>query len=183
METHQLQQGRKQLKLTQQEAASKLGVTQPYLSLLEKGERKIPARLARKAATLYRLSATALPLTTKATSSQLPALSRQVLAEELAALGYPGFSYLRSRRKRNPAEVLLDALAQNDLEPRLTEALPWIVLQYTNLDWDWLLGAAKLHNLQNRLGFVTRFALRVVESGRANASKIPVLKKYADLLE
>ena len=33
---------------------------------------------------------------------------------ELGALGYPGFSYLRSRRRRNPAEVLLEALNEPD---------------------------------------------------------------------
>src|SRR5204862_2965596 len=45
------------------------------------------------------------------------------------ALGYPGFTHLRPRRwaLKNPAEVLLAALAQDDLEPRLVEALPWLL--------------------------------------------------------
>ncbi len=107
----------------------------------------------------------------------------ETLAAELAALGYPGFSYLHSRRKRNPAEVLFFALAQKDLEPRLTEALFWVVLRYPDLDWDWLLTVVKQHDLQNRLGFVTTFAVRVVESGQMDASKVSVLKKYENLLD
>jgi hypothetical protein len=54
------------------------------------------------------------------------------LATELASLGYPGFAYLKSRGKKNPAEVLLSALSSNHLEARLVEALPWILLKYPN---------------------------------------------------
>jgi hypothetical protein len=35
------------------------------------------------------------------------------LASDLAALGYPGFSYLTPCRKRNPAEVVLGAQLWN----------------------------------------------------------------------
>ena len=177
-----LRQGRKAAQLTQMEAAGKLGVSQPYLSLLENGNRKVSAKLARKAVTLYRLSPVVLRFTMKATSAKRPAVPAQTMAEELSALGYPGFSHVRSRRKRNPAEVLFSALAQEDLESRLSEALPWVVLQYTDLDWNWLIIAAKQHDLQNRLGFVTTFAVRVAES-QGDSSKVAALKRYESLLE
>lgn len=176
-------QGRKQAAFTQVEAASKLGVSQPYLSLLERGERTVPERLARKAVTLYRLSPTVLPLRLKTPPQKVPTVTPQNFAEDLAALKYPGYSYLRSRRKRNPAEVLFLGLAQNDLEPRLAEALPWVVLRYTDMDWNWLISEAKKHDLQNRLGFVVRFAVRVAQSGKADASKLPTLKKNEALLD
>jgi transcriptional regulator with XRE-family HTH domain len=179
----ELKKGREQADLTQVQAGQKLAVSQAFLSMLEKGERRVSAKLARKAATLYRLPATVLPHTLNAASSRVPTLRPQVMAAELAALGYPGFSHLHSRRKRNPAELLFSALAQKDLEPRLTEALFWVVLRYTNLDWDWLLNLVKQHDLQNRLGFVTTFGVRVVESGRSDASKAAVLKKYESILD
>ena len=61
--THeQLKAGRLKTALTQVHAALRLGVSQPYLSQLEKGERPITSELARSATTLYRLSATSLPI-------------------------------------------------------------------------------------------------------------------------
>lgn len=52
---------------------------------------------------------------------------------ELGALGYPGFSYLRSRRRRNPAEVLQEALNEPNLDARVAEGLPWLAMTY--VDW------------------------------------------------
>jgi hypothetical protein len=63
------------------------------------------------------LSPTVLPLTWDVMSRQLPVVPAKTMAEDLGTLGYPGFSYLHSRRKRNPVEVLFFALAQRDLEP------------------------------------------------------------------
>jgi hypothetical protein len=85
------------------------------------------------------------------------------LASDLAALGYPGLTYLKSRRKRNPAEVLLTALMAENLETRLAEALPWLVLEHPDLDWEWMVRAAKVNDLQNKLGFVTNVARRLAE--------------------
>jgi hypothetical protein len=42
----------------------------------------------------------------------------------LAAVGYPGFAYLRSRRPLNPADLLLRALRAGDVDARAVEALP-----------------------------------------------------------
>lgn len=154
--THeQLKAGRVQAGLTQNEAAARLGVSQPYLSQLEKGQRAVTAELARAASALYRLSATALPL--PETVPEGAAASPDQLAEQLAGRGYPGFAHLR-RRKANPAVVVLNALVQQDLEVRLAEALPWVLLRYPDLNWSWLVRQAKLHDVQNRLGFLVAMA-------------------------
>lgn len=140
--------------LTQIEAAERLGVSQPYLSQLEKGERVVTEELARLAAAVYRLSATALPIPETAAGETI---EPSLLARQLAGLGYPGFAHLRPR-KANPAVVVFAALLQKDLETRLAEALPWVLMTYPDLDWSWLIGQAKLGDAQNRLGFLVALA-------------------------
>jgi transcriptional regulator with XRE-family HTH domain len=156
-----LQTGREQKGWTQKHAALKLGVSQPYLSLLEKGTRRVPERLARKAATVYGLSPATLPVETSWHSVQPK--DDDALSSDLAGLGYPGFSYLKGRRKRNPAEIMLSALMAENLDSRLAEALPWVLLKHPDLDWEWLVRAAKVNDLQNKLGFVTNVARRLAE--------------------
>lgn len=156
-----LRTARTQKGWTQNEAALKLGVSQPYLSLLEKGMRGVPDSLARKAASLFGLSAAKLPVETSWHGVQ--AKDDKALASDLAALGYPGLSYLKPRRKRNPAEVMLSALMTKNLDSRLAEALPWLLLKHPDLNWDWLVRAAKINDLQNKLGFVTNVARRLAE--------------------
>jgi hypothetical protein len=93
------------------------------------------------------------------------------LASDLAALGYPGFSYLKLRRKTNPAQVLFSALSVKNLDARLTEALPWVLLEYPDLDWQWLVQEAELNGLQNKLGFLSSVARRLAEkSGREDTA-------------
>jgi transcriptional regulator with XRE-family HTH domain len=161
MTGRQLKSGREQKGWSQDHAARRLGVSQPYLSMLERDERRVPEQLARKAAGLYGMSAAVLP-TTLAWDSVRPT-DVDTLALDLAALGYPGLSYLKPKRKRNPAEVLISALSAGDLDVRLTEALPWVLLKFPDMDWRWLVAAAKLNDLQNRLGFVTGVARRLAE--------------------
>ena len=149
--------------LTQVEAAPRLGVSQPYLAMLERGSRRLPERLARKAARLYGLTASVLPPSDPAPDRRR--LDPDALVAALAALDYPGFSHRRRRKNspRNPVEVLVAALAQDSLEARLVEALPWVVLRYPDLDQEWLVREARLQNLQNRLGFVVSLACRLAE--------------------
>jgi transcriptional regulator with XRE-family HTH domain len=129
-----LKLGREQKGWTQEEAASRLSVSQPYLSLMEKGARPVSKKLARKAASAFKLSATTLPVETSWETVQPK--DANTLAMDFAALGYPGFEYLKSKRKKkNPGEVLLSALSAKRLESRVAEALPWLLLQYTDLDW------------------------------------------------
>lgn len=166
MSPQELREARQQKGWSQRRAAARLGFSQPYLSMLEVGHKFLLPHVARKAAQVYSLPATVLP---PSQPQWTPASADpQLLAEQLAALGYPGFTYLRPRRRRkNPGEVLLTALAQENLEARLTEALPWLVLRYWNLDAGWLVSQAKLHDLQNRLGYVVSLALGVAEGAGA----------------
>ena len=157
-----------------------LRVSQPYLSLLEKGMRRVPEKLARNAATVYGLSAATLPVERNWDSAQTK--NEKTLAADLAALGYPGFSYLKCRVKKNPAEVMLSALSATNLESRVTSALPWVLLKYTDLDWQWLIGEAKAKDLQNRLGFLTNVARRLAET-IGESDKAEALRNQELLLE
>lgn len=162
MNAHDLRAARLAKSWTQTEAARRLGVSQPYLAMLERGQRRLAPNLALRAAKLYGLSPAAVPRSQEGLATRLDAAT---LAKDLAGLGYSGLAYLRSRSwtPKNPGDVLLTALAQDDLEPRLVEALPWLVLRYCALDWSWVLPAAKMHDLQNRLGFVVDMARRLAE--------------------
>jgi hypothetical protein len=79
----------------------------------------------------------------------------------LGALGYEPFGYLRGRLL-NPTAVLLSALRQKDLPSRVVEALPWLVLYFPDLNQDWLVERAKLHDVQNRLAYVVTLASELV---------------------
>lgn len=80
-----------------------------------------------------------------------------MLARQLSGLGYPGFEYLRGERV-NPALLVFQFLVQDDLEVRLTKALPWVLASYPDADWSWLIDQVKLKDAQNRLGFVVGLA-------------------------
>jgi transcriptional regulator with XRE-family HTH domain len=155
MTNDRLKAGRLKAGLTQKQAAEVLGVSQSYLSQLEMGQRPVTPELARAATALYRLPATALPMPEPPTEGHVADPAQ--LARQLSGLGYPGFAHLRPR-KANPAAVVLEALLQNDLETRLAEALPWVLLTYPDLDWAWLVRHGKLHDVQNRLGFLVALA-------------------------
>ena len=158
MNPQELKEARLRKGWTQEQAAGKLGVTQAYLSMLEHGQRVLPHTLARKAVEVLQASPAALPL--REASFGMP-LGSEKLRAELAALGYPGFAHLRGRARHNPAEVLLNALNASDLDSRVVEGLPWLVLHYVDMDWDWLVPNAKLLDRQNRLGFVATVALQL----------------------
>jgi transcriptional regulator with XRE-family HTH domain len=154
-----LKAGREQANLTQQEAASRLGLTQAYLSMLERGHRPVTAELAAQAVKVFHLPPTALPLDADHPS----ALDESAFKTELGALGYAGFSYLRGRSHYNPAQLLFLALDQDNLDRRVVEALPWVAYTYSDMDWEWLNRNAKLNDRQNRLGFVVDLAEECAE--------------------
>lgn len=158
MTGHLLKATRKERGLTQAQAALRLGVSQPYLALLERGKRALGPKLARRAARVLGLSATAVP-----PSSEVHKTSAETLTKKLAGLGYPGFAYMRAGWTSNPAEVLVTALANSDLDSRVTEALPWVLLKYPDVDKSWLVSQTKLSNATNRLGFVVDLARQVME--------------------
>ena len=161
-----LRTGREEARLTQQEAASRLGLTQAYLSMLERGRRPVTTELAAQATKVFHLPPTALPLE----ADSLSTLAESGFKAELGALGYPGFSYLRGKPHHNPARLLFLALDQDSLDRRVVEALPWLAYTYPGMDWEWLTRNAKLNDRQNRLGFVVDLAEEVAEKA-GNASR------------
>ena len=139
-------QWRKRNSLTQVEAASLLGVSQPYLSLLEKGARPLTPALRNRMNTVRRGAEHEAP--------------DNLFRAQLSALGYSGFAHVsRSRSMPRPDAVLMAVLAGHDADSRVVEALPWLVRSHMQqLDFAWLVRQAKLQNLQNRLGFVFQVA-------------------------
>jgi transcriptional regulator with XRE-family HTH domain len=161
MTNQQFKAGRVQARLSQIKAAQRLGLSQPYLSQLERGQRPITAELARLATKVYGLPPTGLPLREATTSDEVSNASR--LARQLSGLGYPNFAHLRAE-KTNPAALVLQALVQSDLEVRMTEALPWVLGTYPDLGWPWLMDQVKLKDVQNRLGFLIGLTMELAES-------------------
>src|ERR1700727_1480735 len=160
MDGTRLKEGRQKRNWTQLQAARALGVTQAYLSMVEKGRRAVSAVLAGKARKVYDLPATVLPLPLESSASVWSSPTHDFTAD-LAALGYPGFAYLKTKAPQNPAGVLLDALDQANLDARVIEGLPWLALTYVDMDWDWLVRNAKVRDRQNRLGFAVSLASEV----------------------
>lgn len=160
---------------TQEESAHRLRVSQPYLSMLERGRRPVPARLARNLSRTFGLGALALPFHDEEARQKLGAAE---LAAQLGSYGYPGFSYLARTPGWNPAELLLAALTKGELESRVTEALPWLALEYHCMDWAWVVRQAKVHDVTNRLGFVLTLAREVAEQRgpQAAAEKLHLLE-------
>lgn len=180
MRAEQLRQARKRKGWNQGQAALRLGVSQPYLSLLERGVRRVPPALARRAANVYGLTAAALPL--ELAWDDVRPSGQDELASALASLGYPGLSYLKSRRrKKNPAELLLSALSVGDLDSRLVEALPWVVWKFPDMDWEWLTAAAKVHDLQNKLGYLTAVARGLAERAGETPKAALLRRREAEL--
>jgi hypothetical protein len=85
-------------------------------------------------------------------------------------------------RKVNPAELLIRTLMSPNVEARLVEALPWLLVNHPNVDWQWLLREAKINDLQNRLGFVVTVAREVAER-RGKSEAAAVLRHWECVLE
>jgi len=155
---------------TQAEAAARLGVTQAYLSMVERGERAVSAEFCARVLEVMEVPATALPLG----EPIMRGGGDDFFPAALGSLGYPGFAYLRSAERRNPAEVLMAALDTDDLDARVTEALAWLPMEFPKMRWDWLTAQAKLADRQNRLGYV-------VELGRQAAGVAGRVRLEAEL--
>jgi transcriptional regulator with XRE-family HTH domain len=161
MTSKDLREGRLRAAMRQVDAAQQLGLSQAYLSQLENGKRDITNELAQKASELYGLPPTVLPLKDVATTEDVTV---KELQEELAAVGYPGFGYVRTTVKANPAKVVYDTVTKKDLDSRFVEALPWVLETYPDLNWEWLRDHVKLRNAQNRLGYVVYLAKQLASS-------------------
>ena len=181
MRTRHLKAERRRHGWGQVEAAERLGVSQPYLAMLENGKRQLTPALARKVVAAYGLPPAELPVPAAFTPTEN--VEGQRLVEDLSRLDYPGFAYVRTHvRSKNPGEVLLTALAQENLEGRVAEALPWLLLRYWHMDLTWLVGEAKKFDLQNRLGFVVNLARQLSERG-VEAERTQALASLESLLE
>lgn len=157
--TEALRTARRSAGLSQHQAADRLGVSQAYLALLERGRRPLTARLRSRIANLYGLG----PVSLLPSAENLGDWDAASLAAGLASLGYPGFRQLAGTPSHNPATILLAAIASSNVEVRVLEALPWLAVEHSNLDWEWLMRESKIRDLQNRLGFVVTLARQVAE--------------------
>jgi transcriptional regulator with XRE-family HTH domain len=173
----EMQQARKSAGWTQVQLAQKLGVSQGYVSLMEANGRRVPDHLAQKLVELLGLSASRLPVT-----GQHEPIPPSRAAGTLGALGYSGFAHLSDRHPLNPAELLLRVLEYRAVEARLVEALPWVLVRFPDLDWEWLLLQAKQRDLQNRLGFVVTVARELAER-RADHVTADTLRHWERVLE
>lgn len=166
---------------TQEQAARKLGMTQAYLSMLERGRRVLSRSVTRRVLRKLDVPPTALPLPEKL---DRPTSPNNFLRDALAALGYPGFAYLhRGRRGRhNPARIIFTALNEPDLDTRVVEGLPWLVFAFPDLDWDWLVGNSKVHDRQNRLGLTVTLAKELAQKA-GDQVRVNNLSAKEDLLQ
>ena len=142
----------------------------------------MPDRVQRCATSLFGLPPTCLPLSAQRATD--PAAVDLALEQGLARLGYPGLAYRRkSGTRRNPVELLLMALSVDDLDPRLTEALPWLLLRFDGYDSAELVARAKSLDLQNRLGFTVALARRVAERNPVFRHRLDELQRLEQSLE
>ncbi len=149
---------------------------------MERGYRTGPDHVARAVTRVLQLPASHLPLPA-ASTFDAPATEHWV-EQALARLEYPGFAYRRKPgAKRNPTELLLRALAYDNLDPRLTEALPWLLLRFEGFDFETLAGLAKLRARQNRLGFTVSLARQVAEHNPRWSSRVQELRYLEEFLE
>ena len=167
---------RKSNRLTQEEAAKLLGVSQTYLSLLESDKRRLTESLKKKFVRKMYVRPTELPA--KTGDLKVSKVSDDQLTADLAALGYKGFSHYKPSHLKNPADVLLSALNSDKRDARLVEALPWVVFAFPDMAWNDLVMTAKVYDLQNRLGFVTNVAKRMAErhGNHAAAQKLAAVE-------
>jgi len=78
--------------------------------------------------------------------------------------------------------MLLLALDSEDLDARVTEALPWLPFHFPDMDWDWLTAESKSRDRQNRLAYVTLLASDVAQS-RGEAELAESLRFRVESLE
>ena len=178
----ELRKARLKADWTQKRLASHLGVTQAYVSLMEKAKRRVPDRVARRVTSLFQLPPTLLPASGEV-GSRVPVTEERV-EQGLSRLGYPGFAYRKKQgRRQNPGELLLMALSLDDLDPRLTEALPWLLVRFEGVNFQYLVKQAKAKDLQNRLGFTVSLAEQVAERNAAFMRNSPALHEAKETLE
>lgn len=111
----------------------------------------------------------------------------RALCDALGSLGYPGFRNLLAELdeeevQHDPAVVLLAALSCDHLDERVVEALPWLVMSFDNLDWDWIIREVRRRHAQNRLGYIVCLALRVCATAGADMERLARLSAVEERL-
>jgi transcriptional regulator with XRE-family HTH domain len=172
-----VRKSRESRSMTQEALASRLGVSQGYVSQLENGGRRVPPGLQKKLAAVLDMGPTALPL-----PNVVESLSGEAVAGALGQLGYRPFAHHRAAVAMNPTQLVLGALLSRDLDSRLAEGLAWLLARYPDLEWTWLLPRVKQHDLQNRLGFLLELAGSIAGTNPESAGT-DVLHRYRTLLE
>jgi transcriptional regulator with XRE-family HTH domain len=159
MTSLQMKRARTARQWTQAELAMRLGVSQGYVCLLERGQRPVPAPMAATLVRLLDMSPSTLPA-----SADSDAFDTDGAVRALAALGDDRFAERPRRRElRNPAEVILRCLRAPDVDARVVEGLVRVLVAHADLDWAWLERHAKVDDLQNRLGFLVSLAAAVAQ--------------------
>lgn len=147
---------------SQARLAEALGVSQAYVSQLETGARKVSKKLAARLAALPELQY--LPATVFPEEVETPDPYDRDLGADLAALGYDGRAAAEGRLPKNPAVVIIAILRRAHVAPWITAAIPWLLTSFPELNTTWLVGQARLNNLQNRLGFLTELAYELAQT-------------------
>ena len=68
------------------------------------------------------------------------------------------------------------------VDGRVVGALPWLLVRYPELRWDWLVRLVKQEDLQNRLGFLVSLARGLAEARQDNKATA-VLRAWEQRLE
>jgi hypothetical protein len=110
----------------------------------------------------------------------------RALCDALGALGYPGLRSLvadeEEEVQHDPAVVLLAALSCDHVDGRVVEALPWLVISFENLDWEWIIREARRRHAQNRLGYIVCLALRVSAGAAGSMEQLARLSSVEERL-
>lgn len=113
-------------------------------------------------------------------------LQSRAMADALNLLGHPGFRTLfyeiDEEPAPDPAVALVAILACDDLEERIVEAAPWIVLRFEHMDWEWLIREACARQVQNRLGFVVNLAAQIAAEGGVEKERLIQLTRLEERL-
>lgn len=110
----------------------------------------------------------------------------RALCDALGSLGCPGFVNLEedaeSAVQHDPAVVLLAALSCDHVDERVVEALPWLVMSFDTLDWEWIIRESRRRLAQNRLGYIVCLALRVCAAEGGNMERLARLSSVEERL-
>jgi transcriptional regulator with XRE-family HTH domain len=153
----ELKAARRRARLSQVELSQALGISQAYVSILERSSRAVPQRIARVLAALLEFRPTELPLSSAPVGKGDEC--NESLTRTLAQFGHPHFANrAEGRASQNPTGFLISALASLERAGAdVITALPWILLEF-EVDSEYLATTAIASGLQNRLGFLVSLA-------------------------